>query len=246
MENNSSQNPIEKIEFLIKKLVDFTNENDFDFALYQLFAKENSKTFNRYFSQIDNETVKEKIISDLKTDFHFELDNLVTQVLATKDNGNYPSNGKTYYIAPPIPDTRIRSYQSNYKQLIELFLNSVEFEAENKAKDAPENEQDKMYFKVGLLFAKKEIYKNIVRIDGYNKVNYHFKDEVFDNPNQLSKHLLLTRQYINDSFTGAKTKHNIFNNLKQLKNIIDYCNKNEIVIDAEFLNKYTTLVESKQ
>lgn len=110
---------------------------------------------------------------------------------------------------------------------------------------APENEQNKVYFKVGLLFAKKEIYKNVVTIEGYKKVNYYFKDEVFDNPNQLSKRLSLSRQYINDSFTGAKTKHNIFNNLKQLNNIIEYCNKNEIIIDVEFLNKYSVLLENR-
>ena len=72
-----------------------------------------------------------------------------------------------------------------------------------------------------------------------------YANEVFDNPNQLSIRLSLSRQYINDSFTGAKTKHNIFNNLKQLNNIIEYCNKNEIIIDVEFLNKYSVLLENR-
>ncbi|WP_134344213.1 hypothetical protein [Flavobacterium psychrophilum] len=246
MKNFSAENPIDKIDFLIKRLVDFSNENEFDFAIYKAFANESSITFNRYFAQINNELDKEKIISDLKTDFHFSIDDIVTNVMTTKKSVDNFETGVTYYIAQPTPDNRIRGYESNYKQLINFFLNSVEFGTTRPTVPAPENEQNKMYFKVGLLFAKKEIYKNVVHIDGYNKVNYHFKDEVFDNPNQLSKHLLLTRQYINDSFTGAKTEHNIFNNLKKLKNIIDYCNENEIFIDAEFLNKYTTLVESKQ
>ena len=247
MKFNSPENPIEEIEFIVNGLIDFSNKNEYNFKLYRAFAKESSKSFNRYFAQIENDTDKEKIISDLKTNFLFSVKDIVSKILATIDEPikNFEP-GVTYYIGQPIPDNRIRGYENNYKELIKLFLNKVQFATVPPTVPAPENEQNKMYFKVGLLFAKKEIYKNVVRIDGYNKVNYHFKDEVFDNPNQLSKRLLLTRQFINDSFTGAKTKHNIFNNLKQLKNIIDYCNKNEIVIDSEFLNKYTTLAESKQ
>jgi hypothetical protein len=145
MENNSSQNPIEKIDFLIEKLVDFSNENEFDFALYQSFAHANSKTFNRYFAQIDSETDKAKIISDLKTNFHFEIKGIVTEMLSTKDNRQYPRDGETYYIAPPIPDTRISNYESNYKQLIELFLNSVEFETKPQTNPAPENLHPTMF-----------------------------------------------------------------------------------------------------
>ena len=143
MENNSSQNPIEKIEFITKNLVDFSNENEFDFALYQSFAKENSTTFNRYFAQIESETDRAKIISDIKTNFHFSINNIVTEMLSTNDRKTYPGDGQTYYVAPPIPDTRIRSYESNYKQLIELFLNSVEFEVKPQTKLVPENGQNK-------------------------------------------------------------------------------------------------------
>lgn len=178
----------------------------------------------------ENKLSKLKQLSkDLET---FEVDFICSELVESWFNDkvyNPKSISKSYDLFKKIVTSKIRN-----------------FKTETPTVPAPENEQNKMYFQVGLLFAKKEIYKNVVHIDGYNKVNYHFKDEVFDNPSQLSKRLLLTRQFINDSFTGAKTKHNIFNNLRQLKNIIDYCNKNEIVIDAEFLNKYTTLAESKQ
>jgi len=129
------------------------------------------------------------------------------------------------------------------------YLNTIKnnlFEQIPLSTPAHENEENKMYFKVGLLFAQKKIFSKIVVIDKLKNTKYCYIDEVFDNPSQLSKRLNLTRQYINDSFNNADTKHNIFKNLKQLKNIIDYCNKNTITIDPEFLNKYSTLVENKQ
>ena len=114
------------------------------------------------------------------------------------------------------------------------------------AEPAPENEQNKMYFKVGLLFAEKKIYSKIVIVDDFKTTKYYYENEVFDNPSQLSKRLNLTRQFINDSFNGANSKHNIFKNIKQLKNIVDYCNKNTITIDPGFLNKYLALIENRQ
>ena len=109
-----------------------------------------------------------------------------------------------------------------------------------------ENEKNKMYFKVGLLFAEKKIYSKIIVIDNYKTTKYYYEKEVFDNISKLSKHLNLTRQYINDSFNDANTNHNIFKNLRQLKNIVDYCNNKAITIDNEFLNKYSALIENRQ
>ncbi|KAB1156879.1 hypothetical protein [Flavobacterium luteum] len=129
------------------------------------------------------------------------------------------------------------------------YLNTIKhnlFEQIPLSTPNPENEENKMYFKVGLLFAQKKIFSKIVVKDKYKTTKYCYIDEVFDNPSQLSKHLNLTRQYINDSFNNANTKHNIFKNFKQLKNIIDYCNKNTITIDPEFSNKYSILIENKQ
>ena len=136
---------------------------------------------------------------------------------------------------------KIKSFLEQRKKEIE-----TNFEVEPQTNPAPENEQNKMYFKVGLLFAQKKIFSKITTVNGFKTTKYHYENEVFDNPTQLSKRLKLTRQFINDSFTGANTNHNIFNNLKQLKNIVDYCNENTITIDIEFLDKYTTLVENKQ
>ncbi len=245
MENINSQNPIDKIEFLIKNLIDFSNQNEFDFVLYQSFANQNSRTFNRYFSLIDNDNDKAKIISDLETHFHYSIDDIVCNMLSTRSNNESISDGINY-IAPIIPDTRIRSHEINYKQLIELFLNSVEFDIKPQTKAVPENEQNKMYFKVGLLFAQRKIFSKVVIVNNFKTTKYHFENEIFDNINQLSKHLKLTRQYINDSFTGANSNHNIFNNSKQLKNIIEFCKENSITIDEDFLLKYSVLIENRQ
>ena len=101
-------------------------------------------------------------------------------------------------------------------------------------------------FKVGLLFAEKKIYSKIIVIDNYKTTKYYYEKEVFDNISKLSKHLNLTRQYINDSINDENTNHNIFKNLKQKKNIVDYCNNKAITIDNEFLNKYSALIENRQ
>jgi hypothetical protein len=129
MEYNSSENPIEKIEFIISSLIDFSSKNEFDFSIYKSFAEESGKSFNRYFAQIKNNTDQVKIISDLKTDFHFIVADIAIKSLGRKNAkiDNF-EEGVTYYIAEAIPDNRIRGYESNYKQLIELFLNSVQFE----------------------------------------------------------------------------------------------------------------------
>lgn len=126
MERFNTENPIDKIDFLIKRLVDFSNENKFNFVIYKTFADESAKTFNRYFIQIENVIEKKKIISDLKTNSHFSINNIVTDLLSTNSDNGSKSDG-TIYIAPIIPDNRIKGYESNYKQLIELFLNSVDF-----------------------------------------------------------------------------------------------------------------------
>ena len=96
MEKTNSEKAIEKIDFLIKKLVDYSNENEFDFALYNSFANQSSKSFNRYFTEIDNQTIKEKIISDLKTDFHFQVDDIVTSMIKKRKNSKCSrSNSRT-------------------------------------------------------------------------------------------------------------------------------------------------------
>lgn len=142
MKFDSPENPIEMIEFIINSLIDFSNKNEYDYKLYNSFAKKKGKSFNRYFSEIDNETDKEKIISDLKTNFHFSIRDIVTDLMAKKNTiGDNFEEGVTYYIAQPIPDNRIRSYENNYKELIELFLDKVQFATVPLTVPAPENIQ---------------------------------------------------------------------------------------------------------
>ncbi|MBC7748652.1 MAG: hypothetical protein H7Z76_08795 [Methylotenera sp.] len=116
----------EKIEFLVESLIDFSNKNEYDYKLYNSFALNCAKSFDRYFSQIENEIDKEKIISNLKTNFHFSLKDIVIGMLSKTEPliKNFQP-GATYYIAPPIPDTRIIGYENNYKHLIEYFFNEI-------------------------------------------------------------------------------------------------------------------------
>ena len=59
MEKTNSEKAIEKIEFLIDGLINYSENNKYDYALYKSFAKESSKTFNRYFSEIDDQEIKD-------------------------------------------------------------------------------------------------------------------------------------------------------------------------------------------
>ena len=189
MENINSEIAVEKIDFLIKSLVDFSNENKYDFALYNSFANQSSKTFNRYFKEIEDQTIKEKIISDLKTDFHYSLDDLVINICADKYpiKSNY-EEGVTYYIVQPIPDNRIRGFENNYKQLIELFLNRVEFNLIEQHKQhkiptapTPKNEEFET-FKPGAILKDElvKIFKNNIGFLIFTKMFERYKTEKND------------------------------------------------------------------
>ena len=189
MEKTNSEKAIEKIDFLIKKLVDYSNENEFDFALYNSFANQSSKSFNRYFTEIEDQTIKEKIISDLKTDFHFQVDDIVTSMMATRKNKveNFEP-GATYFIGQPIPDNRIGGYENNYKQLIELFLNRVEFNLIEQPKQsktstelAPENEEFEN-FQPGPIIEDDliKIFKNNIGFSIFTKMFELYKTETND------------------------------------------------------------------
>ena len=140
MRNSNSENPNEKIEFILSSLIDFSNNNEFDYSLYKSFAEDSSKSFIRYFSQIKDQTIKEKIISDLHTDFYFIVDDAVTNMLASNQNNGSVSEDEIY-ISQPIPDNRIRSYESNYMKLKETFLNLVLTEIKPQEPKAIEKEK---------------------------------------------------------------------------------------------------------
>lgn len=166
MANFSSENPIDKVDFILKRLVDFSNENEFDFAIYKAFAEENSKAFNRYFDQIDNELDKGKIITDLKTDFHFTIDAIVTDMMPTKNS----------------IDSSNRGYENNYKQLKELFLNRVEFEVKPKTKAVTENLHPTMFindsFKLFEYILENHVSQNRGRI---NDISFYYWKMYNDN-----------------------------------------------------------------
>ena len=129
MKFDSPQNPIDMIEFIINSLIDFSDKNEYDDKLYNSFAKKKGKSFNRYFAQIDNDIDKAKIISDLKSNFHFSVRDIVSNMMATKESPikNFEP-GVTYYIGQPTPDNRIRGFEKNYLELMELFLDEIALE----------------------------------------------------------------------------------------------------------------------
>ena len=189
MENINSEIAVEKIDFLIRSLVDFSNENKYDFALYNSFANQSSRSFNRYFTEIEDQTIKEKIISDLKTDFHFQVDDSVTSMMATRKNKveNFEP-GATYNIGQVIPDNRIRGFENNYNHLIELFLNRVEFNLIEQPKQhktptapAPENEEFET-FKPGAILKDEliKIFKNNIGFLVFTKMFELYKTETND------------------------------------------------------------------
>ena len=253
MENSNSDKAIEKIDFLIKSLVDFSNENKYDFALYNSFANQSSRSFNRYFTEIEDQTIKEKIISDLKTDFHFQVDDSVTSMMATRKNKveNFEP-GAPYFIGHPIPDNRIKDYKNNYKQLIELFLNRVEFNLieqpkQSKTSTAPptENRQVKTF---------KEFFNKEVPDEVIQKIQLEFKEQ---NGKKLAFLIYLLHKvhklidYSSNSKTEAR-KHFILG-LTGKSNIVAGVDKifnlNDVTIEDpkfESDNDYITIKEKLQ
>lgn len=125
---NTEKKILESIEKIILDLIDFSNCNTFDFNLYKSFADECSKSFNRYFFKIEDQAVKVKIISDLKTDFLFSIDNIVTESLSQRNKIENPEPGVTYHIGKPIRDERIRDFENNYRKIKDLFFNGIDTE----------------------------------------------------------------------------------------------------------------------
>lgn len=124
----------------------------------------------------------------------------------------------------------------NNINLFEEIFNS-KYSGDKKKKSDYEN----VWFKVGLLFARKEIYRKTVQVGGVALYNYYHLEEEFKNPNQLSKHLGLSRQYIEETFQNLGAPHDIYSNHKQMSCIVKYCNEKGYKIDEDFLCKYDLL-----
>lgn len=257
MKFNSPENPIEKIEFIINSLIDFSNKNEFDFTIYNEFAKASSKTFNRYFSQIENETDKEKIISELKTNFHFTVIDIVKSMDVSAKIHN-PEPEVTYYIGQPIPDTRIRGYENNYKQLIELFLNSAEFEVTPPTETAPgidlsnsktKDYKDTIWFKTGIPLATGEAFEL------YRK--YENNKGVFEIINDKFGEKKSDRTFFSSTINDLKPKasfdvkgkrlpdekfnKNTFADKIKLQILHKHLTENNMNFGSEFLEKYNQI-----
>lgn len=104
-----------------------------------------------------------------------------------------------------------------------------------------QSETEKMYFKIGLLFAQNKIHRKSTN----NSYEYYYLEKKIKSVNALSKHLKLTRQYIDDTIKEHKTSHNIYINSKYMKNIVDYCNENKTEIHPDFLKKHNALLANE-
>jgi hypothetical protein len=109
----------------------------------------------------------------------------------------------------------------------------------NGLKSKPEFEKE--YFKVGLLLAENKLYKKTIELKGIKMTIYVYNDLEFESVNKLAIHSGLTRQYINDTFNNIDSNHNIYNNVKFMKNIISYCEKESILPADDFLKKLSEL-----
>lgn len=225
MRNNNSENPNEKIEFILSSLIEFSNNNEFDYALYKSFAKDSSKSFIRYFSQIKDQTIKEKIISDLHTDFYFIVNDAVTNMLASNQNNGSVSEDEIY-ISKPIPDNRIRSYESNYMKLKETFLNLVLTEIKPQEPGATEMEQDEItpqkhteIFKDNAFEIWQSMFEKFNIKDKSQRTDIDFMFEIMKYNNLIHEHIGYTdiRNWINRvyeilfdkvKYTNHKTKAN--------------------------------------
>ena len=192
MRNSNSENPNEKIEFILSSLIDFSNNNEFDYSLYKSFAEDSSKSFIRYFSQIEDQTIKEKIISDLHTDFYFIVNDAVTNMLASNQNNGSVSEDEIY-ISQPIPDNRIRSYESNYMKLKETFLNLVLTEIKPQEPKAIEKEKVEIkpqkhtdYFKDNAFEIWERLFENF-NIDKTKRTDLRFMYEIMKHNGQIHK-----------------------------------------------------------
>ena len=224
MRNNNSENPNEKIEFILSSLIDFSNNNEFDYSLYKSFAEDSSKSFIRYFSQIEDQTIKEKIISDLHTDFYFIVNDAVTNMLASNQNNGSVSEDEIY-ISQPIPDNRIRSYESNYMKLKETFLNLVLTEIKpqesktievEKVEIKPQKHTD--YFKDNAFEIWERLFENF-NIDKTKRTDLRFMYEIMKHNGQIHKTVTVKSitDWINETYdfgidklqyTNIKSKSN--------------------------------------
>ena len=224
MRNNNSENPNEKIEFILSSLIDFSNNNEFDYSLYKSFAEDSSKSFIRYFSKIDNEKDRNKIISEIHTDLHFTVEDVVTNMLASNQNNGSVSEDEIY-ISQPIPDNRIRSYESNYMKLKETFLNLVLTEIkpqESKTIEAekveikPQKHTD--YFKDNAFEIWERLFENF-NIDKTKRTDLRFMYEIMKHNGQIHKTVTVKSitDWINETYdfgidklqyTNIKSKSN--------------------------------------
>jgi len=104
---------------------------------------------------------------------------------------------------------------------------------------------DTVPFKVGLLFAKGQIYRKNLKQDFKYYYLENGNEKEFPNPSQLAKYLNLTRQYIDESFKDLNKTHNIFKSSKTMKNVYDYCIEKQIQMSEDFIQKYNSLNDSK-
>ena len=104
----------------------------------------------------------------------------------------------------------------------------------------PNENQYPFYCKIGVLFAKGQIQ--------FKNKKYYYCNNSYVSIAKLSKHIQdevlktnkAVRQYINDTIYNSGTK-SFYKSYTMMKNVVDYCNDNNIKITTEFQDIYDEL-----
>ena len=101
-------NTIEEVNFLMGKLVDFTDQNNYVHTIYKSYAKDFCTSFNRLYSQL-SESEQKEILQKINEDFYLEVARIVDKF-----------NER--------PDYQIKQLENNYRQMKNLILNGIKTE----------------------------------------------------------------------------------------------------------------------
>lgn len=197
-------------------------------------SKEFTQKFYPLFTEIDFSNINEiNTYSIVKSLMHEAITNKIESI-----------NFLYYKTVNPLPNSLPTEGFKNLKCVIinNLYWNFIEFLKEqkndfnskvnNSAKINDKNRTSKNFawFKVGVQFAKGEMYDIIEQEFKIKGKSFREIAEDIEEPNY--------RQIISNSYLdNEKSDRNIFNSYKKIKSIYEYCITNNIKIDERFLKK---------
>lgn len=145
------------------------------------------------------------------------------------------------------PDSKAEDYifsLNERKKYLESKIIAIENNNDKEQKETPKNYEEKIWFKIGLLFAQgiiQDMYKETINhAEVSRKVNEEYSQNFIDFSNKS------LRPYITDTNTGRKTDKDIYSKLDKMKFIREYCIKKDINICTDFQEKYDELVKKDE